>query len=152
MVEQQIEQRVIDKIKSALSSCVESVQVFGQLQSTPDELKGMEDSKADAFVAVKASPRSYSTATIPTCEIQVQVNAVIRADKDFDGKTYLDANNAMMEVFENWQKCYDDTHEDFTLSDFSCSGFRLDQGSFQVLTNEKAWNYQQGMTIFGVVQ
>lgn len=105
------------------------------------------------FIIAKSSPRSYSTATIPTCQINVQLNVLVRADVDYNGVNYLDVTSKVMNVLENWQKCYDDTHEDFTLSgEFECTGYRLDSGNFTLDQTGKTWQYSHSMTVFGVVQ
>lgn len=83
----------------------------------------------------------------------VTLNVLVRADVDYSGVNYLDVTSKVMNVLEHWQKCYDDTHEDFTLSGkFDCTGYRLDTGNFTLDHTGKTWQYSHGMTIFGVVQ
>ena len=152
MIEQQIENRVIEKVTSALSATGANVQYAGQLQAT-EGVKALENANSDVFIIAKASPRSYSTATIPTCQIGVTLNVLVRADVDYNGVNYLDVTSKVMDILENWQKCYDDTHEDFTLSgEFECSGYRLDSGNFTLDSTGKTWQYSHSMTILGVVQ
>ena len=152
MIEQQIENRVIEKVTSALSATGANVQYAGQLQAT-EGVKALENADSDVFIIAKASPRSYSTATIPTCQIGVTLNVLVRADVDYNGVNYLGVTSKVMDILENWQKCYDDTHEDFTLSgEFECSGYRLDGGNFTLDSTGKTWQYSHNMTIFGVVQ
>ena len=89
MIEQAIEQRIISKIADALSRAgIADIQIVGQLQSA-EELKAVEEADTGGTIVVKASPRSYSTPTIPTCSVGVEIAAVIRADKDYNGLTYL---------------------------------------------------------------
>lgn len=100
MIEQTIESRISNKISSALSACgLEHIQIMDQLSTTPDELKAVERTEADALVVVKASPRSYSTATIPTCSIPVTVNVLIRADKDWNGANYISVTDKILQLF-----------------------------------------------------
>lgn len=101
MIEQQIENRVIGKVASALSATGISVQYARQLQAT-EGVKALENSSSDVFVIAKASPRSYSTATIPTCQIPVSLNVLVRADVDYNGVNYLDVTSKVMDILENW--------------------------------------------------
>lgn len=152
MIEQQIEDRVLGKVANALSATGINVQYTGQLKGT-DGVKALENADSDVFIIAKSSPRSYSTATIPTCQIGVTLNVLVRADIDYNGVNYLDVTSKVMDILENWQKCYDDTHEDFTLSgEFECSGYRLDNGNFTLDSTGKTWQYSHSMTILGVVQ
>lgn len=152
MIEQKIEDKVIAKLKGVLDNAgITNTQLVGQLQSV-EGVKGLEEANRDAIVVVKASPRSYSKATIPTCQINVQVTALVRADIDYNGVNYLTATDKMMNVFQHWQRCYDDTHEDFTVeNEFDCTGFQLNNGNFTLDGNGKLWQYQHNFTVFGVV-
>lgn len=153
MIEQQLEARVIDKLSSALSAVgIDGLQFVGVLQSS-DELKALErGDDSEGLVVIRTSPRSYSSPTIPTCQIEIEVNAIIRADKDYNGKTYLEVNDAIMRTLQQWQRCYQDTHEDFTTDDFSCTGYQLGRGTFQFGATSKVWQYTHSMTVYGVVQ
>ena len=105
------------------------------------------------IIIVKASPRSYSTPTVPTCQIDLQVNALVRADIDYNGMNYLAVSDKMMDIFQHWQRCYIDTHEDFNVpNEFDCTGFQLGSGTFTLDATGKTWQYQHNMTIYGVVQ
>lgn len=46
------------------------VQFVGQLDAV-EGVKGIEASDSDVIIVAKASPRAYSTPTIPTCQIDV---------------------------------------------------------------------------------
>lgn len=153
MVEQKLEKRAMEKIEAALQAAgVSTIQVVGSLQPEPGQ-KMVEKADADGVVVLKASPRSYSSPTIPTCEIAVGVNATIRADVDYNGMKYLDVAGKIMDVLQRWQRCYDDTHGDFTVEgEFDCTGFQLDAGQFSFDRSEKIWQYSHQMTLFGVVQ
>lgn len=120
---------------------------------SPGSAEQIERPDAETFVIVKAQPRSYATSTIPTCQIALEVTALGRADSDPSGGQTADARDALMAVYENWQKCMDDTHADFTVpGEFECTGYRLDGGSFQLNQSDKIWQYSHSMTVFGVVQ
>lgn len=124
-----------------------------QLSTTPDELKAVERTEADALVVVKASPRSYSTATIPTCLIPVTVNVLIRADKDWNGANYISVSDQILGLFQSWQRCLDDAHETFEISGtFAVSGYQLGDGNFTFGRDSVTWQYTHAMTIYGVVQ
>lgn len=153
MIEQEIEDKVIAKLNGVLESTgITNIQMVGQLQSV-EGVKGLEQTNSDVIVVVKSSPRSYATPTIPTCQIAVQVTALVRADIDYNGMNYLEVTNKLMEVFQHWQRCYTDTHDEFTVpNEFNCSGFQLGGGNFTLDATGKAWQYQHSMTIYGVVQ
>lgn len=153
MIEQNLEDAVISKIEGVLrESGIENFQLAGQLQAT-DGVKGIEQANADVIIIAKSAPRSYSTPTIPTCQIDIQLSVFVRADIDFNGMKYLDVTSKIMDVLQHWQRCYDDTHEDFTVpNEFDCTGFQLGSGTFTLDSSGKVWQYQHNMTIYGVVQ
>lgn len=102
MIEQKIEDAILDKIGKVLEEAgIDSIQLMGQLGAV-EGVKGIEQSNADVVIVAKSSPRSYSTPTIPTCQIDVQVTALVRADIDYNGKKYLDINEELMNVFQHW--------------------------------------------------
>lgn len=154
MIEQEIENRISGKISSALSACgLEHIQIMDQLSTSPDELKGVENANLDALVVVKASPRSYATATIPTCSIPVTVNVLIRADRDWNGANYISVSDKILGLFQTWQRCLDDAHETFEISGtFAVSGYQLNDGDFTFVRDTATWQYTHNMTIYGVVQ
>ncbi len=155
MVEQILEKKVADTITAVLAEHgIADIQVVGSLQPTAvNELKAVEAESAHGLVVVKAAPRQYSSPTIPTCEIEIGVTANIRADVDYNGMTYLDVASKIMSVLQRWQRCYDDTHSDFTIDgEIDCTGFQLDAGSFAFDRADKVWQYSHSMTIFGVIQ
>lgn len=124
MIEQNIEARVLAKIQDSLSALgIDNVRLVGQLEAV-EGVKGLEDADDQIIIVSKSSPRAYSSPTIPTCTINVDVNALVRADIDYSGRNYLDVTDRLMQIFQHWQRCYDDTHEDFTIDgDFDCTGF-----------------------------
>lgn len=154
MVEQKIEQKIIEKLTSALQGAgVQRFLVTGRLSANENTVKGLESSENDVIIVVKTSPRSYSTATIPTCQLNYEVNCLVRADVDYSGMTYLGVTDALIDVFQRWQRCYDDTHADFTLPDeFRCAGFQLGTGEFGLDQTGKVWNYNHALTVFGVLE
>ena len=153
MIEQNIEDAVIAKIDGVLRQAgIENFQLAGQLQAT-DGVKGLEQANADVIIIAKSSPRSYSTPTIPTCQIDIQLSVLVRADIDFNGMKYLDITDKIMNTLQHWQRCMEDTHEDFTvLNEFECTGFQLGSGTFTLDASGKVWQYQHNMTVYGVVQ
>ena len=153
MIEQNIETAVAAKIESALSSLGDNIKLQTVCQLSPSVEKQTEDPDTNVFVIVKAQPRSYSTATIPTCEVPVTVTALVRADVDYQGQLNFDVLSKLLDVYEHWQKCYDDTHDEFSISEkFNCTGYRLDTGTFSTLQADKVWQYDHSMTVLGVVQ
>lgn len=151
MIEQNIEDKVLAKVAAVLSADGVNVQYTGQLQAV-DGIKALENASSDVFIIAKSSPRSYSTATIPTCQINVTLNVLVRADVDYTGLNYLDVTSKVMNILQHWQRCYDDTHEDFTVQgEFDCTGYQLGSGNFTLDNTGKTWQYSHSMTIFGVV-
>lgn len=152
MVEQKLEKKAMEKIEAALEAAgISTIQVVGSLQPETD-LKMVEKEDANGVVILKAAPRSYASPTIPTCEIAIGVNATIRADVDYNGMQYLDVASKIMDVLQHWQRCYDDTHNDFTVDgEFDCTGYQLDAGTFSFDRSDKVWQYSHQMTVFGVV-
>lgn len=151
MIEQTIEDKVLSKVAGTLSACNITVQYTGQLKAT-DAVKGIENASSDVFIIAKSSPRSYSSATIPTCQINVTLNTLVRADIDYNGMDYLTVTDKVMNILQHWQRCYDDTHEDFTVDgEFDCTGFQLGNGDFTLDSTGKTWQYSHTMTVFGVV-
>lgn len=72
MIEQTIECKVLAKVSNALSAAgIQNVQTFGQLDACEENVKGIENADSDVIIVAKSSPRSYSTATIPTCQIEI---------------------------------------------------------------------------------
>jgi len=102
MIEQQIEARVLAKINDVLSATgIDDIRLVGQLEAV-EGVKGLENADDAVVIIAKSSPRSYSTATIPTCQINVEVNALVRADIDYNGKNYLDVSDLLMQIFQHW--------------------------------------------------
>ena len=151
MIEQNIEDKVLAKVAAVLSADGVNVQYTGQLKAT-DGIKALENASSDVFIIAKSSPRSYSTATIPTCQINLTLNVLVRADSDYTGMNYLDVTSKVMNILQHWQRCYDDTHEDFTVeNEFDCTGYQLGSGNFTLDKTGKTWQYSHSMTIYGVV-
>lgn len=151
MIEQKLEKNVIDKITQILNdNDIQDFSVYGSLQ--PEIIKGVED-ESQIIVVVKVSPRSYSSPTIPTCQIDIKVSLALRADVDFSGKNYLDVCDILMSRFEIWQKCLDDAHEDFHIpGEFSIVGFQLGNGTTAMDPDKTIWQYTHDFTIYGVVE
>ena len=152
MIEQQIEQRILSKISSALSAeGIADVRLVGQLTAAAG-VKGLENAEDSVIVIAKSSPRSYATPMIPTATINVDVSILVRADVDYSGKSYLDVSNLLMGIFQRWQRCLDDTHDDLTIEgEWDCTGYQLAGGSFALDQSGKVWQYSHSMTIYGVV-
>lgn len=148
MIEQKIEKRVLDKIDGIFKqNGIKDYQLYGSLQ--PEILKGVETESA-ILVVVKASPRSYSSPTVPTCQIDFEVQLTLRADIDYGGKNYLDVCDLLMNQYETWQRCLDDAHDDFTLPEFSMVGFQLGNGSNAADPDKVVWQYKHNFTVYGV--
>lgn len=103
------------------------------------------------IIMAKSAPRQYTSPTMPTCQIEVTVNVLARADLDWNGMKYLDVISKTTQALEQWQKCLQDTHEDFSFEgEFRCVGFQLGAGSYSFDPQDKTWQYVHSMTVFGV--
>ena len=100
----------------------------------------------------KSQPRAYASPTIPTCQIDIDITALVRADIDYQGMDYLKVTSILMDIFQHWQRCYCETHEEFSVQDeFDCTGFQLGGGTFTLDATGKTWQYTHTVTVFGVV-
>lgn len=154
IVEQELEKRVLDVFKTKLDELgINNIQLTGSLQTTEgNERKSEENPESVGFLMVKAKPRQYSTPTIPECQISISVALTIRSDMDFNGKTYIDVFETLLNTFERWQKCLDDVHELFTIQDkFNVTGYQLNSGDTPLDKNSKVWGYVHEMTLYGVI-
>ena len=128
MVEQKIEDAVLAKLEAALPGL--DAQYAGQLNAD-QFVKGLESGVKPVIIMAKSAPRQYTSPTIPTCQIEVTVNVLARADLDWNGMKYLDVISKATSVLEQWQKCLQDTHEDFSFeNEFRCVGFQLGGGQY----------------------
>lgn len=152
MIEQTIEKKVLAHLGCKLKQAgLDKVQLVGQLDAV-EGVKGIEVSDSDVIIIAKSSPRSYSTPTIPTCQINVDVTALVRADIDYNGMNYLSVSDELMNVFQHWQRCYCETHDEFTVpNEFDCTGFQLGGGNFTLDATGKTWQTTISLTIYGVV-
>jgi len=152
MIEKEIENAVVSQIKSKLEAAeIDNIQVSGLLGTTTDTLKGEEDGEKSGYIFVKASPRQYETPTVPECQVNVRVVMTVRADEDWNGKTYLDLFEMLMGTFEKWQKCMDDVHTLFTFDNYFVQGYVLGPGDAGLDQTKKVWTYTHDMTLYGVI-
>jgi hypothetical protein len=110
----------------------------------------MEDADKAGYIFVKASPRQYGTPTTPECQISARVVAQLRADVDWNGSTYLEVFNALIGLFENWQRCLTDAHELFSFDNFRMTGYLLNGGDTSLDAGRKTWTYAHDMTVYGI--
>lgn len=150
MIEKDIEKKIIDKFQTLLNaSNVEGIQLVGSLQI--EQLKLLQECENTGYVIVKVSPRSYQTPTTPDCTIDVEVSLTVRADVDYTGKDYLELADILMNQYETWQKCMDDTHEDFTVDAFDVTGFVLNEGKTSIDQTATIFQYNHNFTLYGIV-
>ena len=100
MTEQKIEKIVMDKLEAALSAeGIFDLQFIGAWQPAEEgDVKALEDGRKTGAVAVKVSPRSYDTPTIPDGQFGVQISLTMRAEADKTGKNYLDVTDIISSV------------------------------------------------------
>lgn len=149
MIEQKLEQRMVERFSELLSNY--KIQVYGTLQ--PSIFTKGEDEGTIGTLIVKMNPREYETTMVPTCQINGAVALSLMADVDYNGKTYLDICDIIMNELEKFQKCLDDVHELYTISDeFVPTGFQLTTGETSIDTTNTLWNYSHNFIIYGIVQ
>lgn len=152
IVEQEIESRLVSAFAAKFAEANLNIQVAGLLNNS-DELKGAEKADVDGVMIVKAKPRAYSTPTNPECQIEVDVSVTLRADRDYNGKCFIDVFCLLIDMFQQWQRCLDDAHEMFTIENaFTCTGYVLNDGDTGTEVSGKTWNYTHGMTVYGVIE
>lgn len=152
MIEKELEKIVIDRVKETLeNNGITDFQMIGVWQDE-DCIKG-EENESPIIVAVKATPRTYETPTIPDAQIQIELSLAVRSDVDYSGKTYIDVSSLISDLFQNWQNNYSKGNEDFTIQDtFFYTGFNLDGGDCGIDRDNCIWQYSQTFTIYGVIR
>lgn len=150
MIEADLETKICEKLAGVLSAAgLDDIQTCASFQVA--DIKAVQESSKNAYLTVKASPRSYATPTVPTCTIDVEVLLAVRADIDYNGRMYIDIADALMTQYERWQKCDGEAHDDFTTADFDITGFVLGMGSTAVDSNVVTFTYTHAFTVYGVV-
>lgn len=149
MTEQKIEKLMVERFEEILEGT--GIQVIGTLQPTLLE-KAEEESSKMGVVVVKVSPREYETPTVPTCRMNCAISVSLRADKDFNGRTYLEVCDTIINELERFQKCLHDVHELYSIPDeFNVTGFLLGQGQTSIDQTNKTWNYIHNYTVYGIL-
>ncbi len=106
----------------------------------------------NGILVVKVRPREYDSPMIPTCKFNCALSLSLRADYDYNGHTYLDVCELIMDEMERLQKCLDDVHDDYSFEGFNATGFQLGQGDTSINQTEKIWGYTHSFTVFGVIE
>ena len=151
MIEATLERLFVKRFEKVLEGL--GVQVVGTLQpAMQDMVKGEEEGGMGVLV-VKVQPRSYDTPTIPTCRINCALSLSLRADLDYNGKTYFDVCSMLVNEMERLQKCLSDVHREFAIPDegFTPTGFQLGEGDTGVNVQSKVFSYTHTFTVFGVI-
>lgn len=151
MIEQQLEQKIIDKFENALSGM--NIQIVGVWQPmSDDQLKGIEDGSSDGILTIKMPPRSYETPTIPTAQFPCVVSLGMRADVDADGQKYLAVTEILTDILQRWQNNLDDVISDLQIEDtLDVAGFQLTGGDVGADRTNKVWTYTQNFIVYAVV-
>lgn len=151
IIEQELEQAVINAIKEKLlEKDINTISVKGMLQTS--DTKGLEKDEKEGYIFVKATPRQYSTSTVPECQINIRIVLTLRSDIDYNGSTYVDVFETLIDLFERWQKCLSDVHNLFNIENrFNCTGYQLSSGDTSTDTSKTIWAYSHDMIIYGVV-
>lgn len=153
MIECELEKLFVDKFKEVCKDF--NLQIIGTLQTTTfEQLKAEEENGSSGVLVVKIFPREYATPTVPTCTIRGSISLSLRADIDFNGKTYLQVCSAIMDEMERLQKCACQVHEDYSVPSegFDVTGFQLGQGDTGINQQGKIFTYLHQFTVFGVIR
>lgn len=123
MLEQKLEKIIIDKIRENFSAHeINDCKIFGAWQD--DELIKSEEDCSAIVITVKALPRTYETPTVPDAQIEISVSMLVRSDVDFNGKTYLSVSEILSDVFQKWQKKFENPEADFNIDgEFLFTGY-----------------------------
>lgn len=101
MIEANIEKRVVEKFKELLeTNHINGVQVVGSYDIS--EIKATQEAGMTSYLTVKTDPRSYGSPTLPETTLDIGFTLVVRADVDYNGKTYLDLCDILMKQMEIW--------------------------------------------------
>ena len=151
MIEADIEKRVVEKFKELFTeNGIDNVQVSGSFDIS--DIKATQESGKTSYLVVKVDPRSYGSPTLPETTLDIGFNLIVRADVDFNGKTYLDLCDILMTQMEIWQKCMNEAHDFFTLPEFEMTGFVLNKGTTGIDPTATTFQYNHTFTVYGVVQ
>lgn len=147
MIELDIENRTVLNLKTVVTDS--NIRFDHILNVNVDS--GQEDSSIGTII-VHVNPRSYETPMVPECTLECEVVLVMRADADPDGSMYVDTVDKLLSKMERWQKCLDDTHEDFTVAGFNVTGFRLGDGQTLISATDKTRMYRHSFQLYGIVE
>lgn len=152
MIEQEIESKLVDLIKSELDAVdmVDVQYVSAWSPALGDAIKGQED-KHSNMVVVKAYPRSYDTPTIPTATLRIDINVLSMVDACANGSDYLKASSAIMSMLQRWQTMIACTNDAFKFDDFNPAGFRIASGDCGLDKSTGVWNCTYTIEIYGAV-
>lgn len=101
MIEADIEKRVVEKFKELFAANgIDNVQVSGSFDIS--DIKATQEAGKTSYLVVKVDPRSYGSPTLPETTLDIGFNLIVRADVDFNGKTYLDLCDILMTQMETW--------------------------------------------------
>jgi len=154
MTEKKLEEKIIGHFENALSTDFPNIQIVGQWQTNIDgQLKALENPATLGALTIRVSPRRYETATIPDCEIPVEIQLNIRSDVDVGGESWLSATDAANNVIQNWQDWYSRYAQDLSVeNEFHPTGFRTDGGDCGIDRQAKVWQWTQTFTLLGVIE
>jgi len=152
MIESKIETIFVKRLKCRLEKL--NIQVVGTWDvGSLTENKGEEDAGATGVLVVKIQPRQYATPTVPNMTLNGALSLSVRGEIDFDGKIYLEAVKQILDEMEMLQKCYHDTHMEYSLPDegFEVVGFQLGQGDNNINPTSKIYSYTHQFSVMGVI-
>ena len=104
MLEKKIEDIIFQKLETAFRE--NGLSEYQIIRSwTPTEQTESPESKL--ILVLKVHPRGYETYTIPTAQFAIDVSLIARADVDYDGLSYLQATEIMIDTLHVWQRNID---------------------------------------------
>lgn len=154
MTEQKIEKILVDYLSEAVAAAGANIQVVGVLQPTVGEdVKGVEDGSAEGLLVVKAYPRQYETFTSVYCTVQLDVTLTVRSDADYNGRTYLDVTEGVVNALHRVQKSFQQFSQRFEIEgEWDAVGFRMDGGDCGLDKENCVWQYTQSVAVDGIIQ
>ena len=149
LLEKDFEAAVVSKI-AALG--VAGVEVTGAWQpAEAGTVKATEAADAVAACAVAVAPRSYDTASVPTCALAVSVALLVRMECAPDGAKVAEIVAPLFALFQTWQNNFGQMSDDLALAgEFEPQWFRLDGGDGPTPDRQKrVWSVSQSFTVYG---
>lgn len=147
MVEKDIEQRIIKKIKGL---GLQDVGVYGLWSDSASILDSRESASSKAFIIVKVPTRGFDTFGICEAQFDIVISVVARIETSPD---IIALSEPLVRMLTDWNlvQRYDEL-EDFIVDGFYPGGIQVNQGSGPDIDSaSKTWSMTFNITLRGTV-